>query len=80
MATAMQVQDGATVLPELLSAPELAEYVGVPLSTIYHWRSRGRGPHGFRVGKQVRFRASDVAAWLEDLERREAPGGAGELT
>ena len=59
-----------TGLPELIGPRELAGYLGVPVSTIYHWRARGIGPHGFRVGKRVRFRAADVAAWLN--ERREA--------
>ena len=52
-------------LPELLSVRELASYLGVPVSTLYLWRSRGRGPGGFRMGKQLRYRATDVGAWLE---------------
>ncbi len=52
-------------LPDLLSVAELAEYLHVPVSTIYHWRSKQQGPHGFRVGKRLCFRAADVAQWLE---------------
>jgi excisionase family DNA binding protein len=59
-------------LPELLSVGELAEYLNVPLSTIYLWRVRGEGPPGFKVGKQVRYRVADVAEWLE-TQRGEAP-------
>lgn len=50
----------------LLSAQELADYLDVPLKTIYAWRYRGRGPRGFRVGRHVRFRWSDVQRWVSE--------------
>jgi excisionase family DNA binding protein len=62
----------ANPLPELLTAPQLARYLGVPLSTVYHWRSKREGPPGFRVGKRLQFRAADVAAWLEAKESASA--------
>jgi excisionase family DNA binding protein len=40
----------------LLSVEELADYLEVPVKTIYTWRHRNTGPKGFRVGKHVRFR------------------------
>jgi len=49
----------------LLTVNELAEYLAVPLATIYGWRYRGIGPVGFRVGRHVRFRLSDVERWIE---------------
>jgi excisionase family DNA binding protein len=49
----------------LLTVKELAEYLAVPLGTIYGWRYRGIGPVGFRVGRHVRFRLSDVERWIE---------------
>jgi excisionase family DNA binding protein len=49
----------------LLSVPELAEYLGVPVSTLYLWRTQGVGATGFRVGKQLRYRVDDVVAWLK---------------
>lgn len=54
-----------TRLPNLLSVVELAEYLGVPVSTIHYWRGTEQGPPGFKIGKQLRFRAVDVARWLE---------------
>ncbi|MBA2640483.1 MAG: helix-turn-helix domain-containing protein, partial [Nocardioidaceae bacterium] len=30
----------------LLTLPEVADYLGVPLQTVYAWRSRGDGPRG----------------------------------
>ncbi|MGA7271806.1 MAG: helix-turn-helix domain-containing protein [Acidimicrobiia bacterium] len=50
----------------LLTVHELAEYLGVPVTTIYAWRYRREGPPGFRVGKYVRYRWSDVQEWIQD--------------
>jgi predicted DNA-binding transcriptional regulator AlpA len=52
-------------LPDLLSASELAAYLGVPVSTLYYWRGKGGGPKGFKLGKRVVYRAADVATWLD---------------
>lgn len=52
-------------LPALLTVPELAAYLNVPVSTIYHWRHKQHGPSALRVGKRLCFRAEDVAEWLE---------------
>lgn len=48
----------------LLSPQELADYLKVPVKSVYRWRVEGTGPAGMRVGKHVRFRLSDVDAWL----------------
>ena len=53
-------------LPSLLSVPELADYLGVPVSTIHYWRGKREGPPGFKVGKRLCFRADDVARWLTE--------------
>jgi len=45
---------------------EVAAYLGVPVQTIYQWRTRGYGPPGTRIGKHVRFRPADVEAWVAD--------------
>jgi excisionase family DNA binding protein len=50
----------------LLSVQELADYLEVPVKTIYTWRYRSRGPKGFRVGKHLRFRWHDVQTWVAD--------------
>ena len=49
----------------LLTLPQVAEQLGVPLGTVYAWRTRGLGPRGVRVGKYVRVRQSDLDAWVE---------------
>lgn len=50
----------------LLGPDEVAAFLGVPLRTIYRWRSRHEGPRGYRVGRHVRYRLDDVERWLED--------------
>ena len=52
-------------LDRLLTVEELAEYLGVPVATIYTWRHRREGPPGFRVGKHLRYRSSDVDQWIQ---------------
>jgi len=50
----------------LMTLPEVAEQLAVPLGTLYSWRTRGLGPRGVRVGKHVRVSRDDLAAWLEE--------------
>ncbi len=49
----------------LLTTAEVAGYLGVPVATVYAWNSRRLGPKRFRVGKYVRYRRTDVDAWLD---------------
>lgn len=55
----------------LLTPTDLAEYLGVPLKTLYQWRYRGVGPPAVRVGRYLRYRRADVEVWLEKQERDE---------
>ncbi len=61
-----------TDFESILSLSELAALLGVTAQTIYDLRSQGRGPHGFRIGRQLKFRASEVDAWLRRLEEGDA--------
>lgn len=49
----------------LMTPIDLATYLGVPLATVYAWRSRGQGPTGERIGKHLRYRRADVESWLD---------------
>jgi excisionase family DNA binding protein len=53
-------------LDQLLTVDDLAEYLDVPVATVYAWRHRHNGPPGFRVGRHLRFRWSDVERWIDD--------------
>ncbi len=52
----------------VLTLSELAAHLAVSVQTLYDLRSKGRGPRGFRVGRELRFRLSEVDAWLVRLE------------
>jgi excisionase family DNA binding protein len=60
------MEQGETSLPVLLDVAQLAEYLGVPVSTIHYWRSQSQGPPALKVGRRLRFRVIDVVRWLED--------------
>ena len=66
-----------SVLDPLLSINELAEYLGVPIKTIYEWRQYGCGPVGIRMGRHLKFAVSDVRAWLDE-KRESQPGRSSE--
>lgn len=57
--------DGMEQRHRLLTVEELADYLAVPVATLYQWRYRKEGPTGFRVGRHVRYRWSEVEAWIE---------------
>lgn len=50
---------------------EVAAQLSVSTQAIYDLRCKGRGPTGFRVGRQLRFRQSEIEAWLGRLERED---------
>lgn len=49
----------------LATAQEVADYLGVPLNTLYMWRHRSKGPRMRRVGRHLRARWVDVERWLD---------------
>jgi len=49
----------------LLTTKGLSAYLGVPVATLKQWRREGTAPRAYRVGRQLRYRRSDVDAWLE---------------
>ena len=57
---------------DLLTITEAAELLRTPVATQRYWRHLGSGPHGFRLGRRVVYRRTDVDAWLN-----QQAGGAG---
>lgn len=53
---------------EWLTADQVvARYKLKSKDTLYLLRSRGRGPKGYRFGKELRFKVSDLRVWEEQL-------------
>lgn len=51
-----------------LTIDQVAEYIGVPVRTVYNWRNTGRsggGPPAYRIGRQLRYKQTDVDTWIE---------------
>ena len=51
-----------------MTLTELAAYLSVSNQALDDLRSQGRGPRGFRVGRRLRFRMSEIEAWLARME------------
>jgi excisionase family DNA binding protein len=60
----------------LLTARQVADLLGFAPGTIVDWAEAGKIP-GFRIGGRLRFRPSEVEAWLEERrapeEKRQPP-------
>lgn len=52
-------------LDPLWTVEDVSHYLGVPVNTLYAWRSQGRGPDARRLGRHLRYRESDVRAWVD---------------
>jgi excisionase family DNA binding protein len=60
------------LLAPVVTLSQLAAQLGVTVQTLYDLRSQGRGPRGFRVGRELRFRVSEIDAWLAGMEDDDA--------
>lgn len=59
------------MLSKLMTTQEVADHLRVPVATLYQWRLRGAGPAALRVGRHLRYRSTDVEAWLRAQETPE---------
>ena len=50
---------------KLLTPQDLADYLDVPIKTLYAWRYRKEGPPSYRIGRHLRYRPSDVEQWID---------------
>lgn len=60
------------LIEPVITLSHLAMQLGVSIQTLYDLRTQGRGPRGFRVGREIRFRVSEVESWLGHLEAEDA--------
>ena len=52
-------------LDKYLSTKEAATLLGIQPNTLEIWRCKGRGPLFVKLGGPVRYRLSDLNAWIE---------------
>lgn len=50
---------------------DVADFLGVPVQTLYQWRSHRCGPPAYRVGKHLRYLPAEVMDWLREQTGRE---------
>ena len=66
----------SSTLDPVLTLSQLATQLGVSVQTLYDLRCQGRGPRGFRVGRELRFRVSEIDAWIrQNAETKYHPVG-----
>ena len=53
-----------TTVERLWTVEDVAEYLGLSVRTLYHWRVKGKGPAGTRIGKHIRYVPEDVKTWF----------------
>lgn len=58
--------------PQLLTVEQVEAEYGFPVATLYGWRHRGTGPASARLGVRVRYRRSDIEAWITGRIEAEA--------
>jgi len=61
---------------QLLTLPEVAARLRVPVNTIRWWRQRGTGPSFFKVGRRLVTTAGDLRTWIEEQKSGRGPHAA----
>jgi predicted DNA-binding transcriptional regulator AlpA len=54
----------------LWRAEDVAEYLRVPIKTLYKWRLEKHGPPCARIGKHLRYVPEEVVAWVDSCKQR----------
>lgn len=61
-------------LEPMPSTSHLATYLGVAPQAIYDVRSEGRGPRSVKVGRELRYRVSEIRARLDRMQESAGTG------
>ncbi len=56
--------------PAMWSAEDLAQFLKVPVATVYQWNHKGTGPRAAKIGKHLRYSVEDVEAWVNERSAR----------
>ena len=56
----------APPVSRLWGVNDVSEYLGVPVATLYQWRTRCEGPPAMRIGRHLRYEPSAVVDWVHE--------------
>jgi predicted DNA-binding transcriptional regulator AlpA len=62
----------SAVREKLLTPEQVAAWLQVRVELLYKWRYSRCGPPSLKIGRYVRYREVDVAAWIEEQSRASA--------
>ncbi|EAQ10945.1 AlpA family transcriptional regulator [Maritimibacter alkaliphilus HTCC2654] len=54
-----------TAQDKFLDTAQAAHYLGYSMSTLETWRCESMGPKYYKLHRRVRYKQSDLDAWLE---------------
>lgn len=60
--------------PILMGYEDVSNLLGVPINTLKDYRAKGKGPRSAVIGGKVKYRRSDVLAWIDDCFQESARG------
>jgi predicted DNA-binding transcriptional regulator AlpA len=66
--------DVSRSMESLLNEHDVARITGLSVASVRRWRLLRQGPKYLKIGAAVRYKADDIAAWLEAC-----PSGGGAL-
>jgi len=61
----VSVEPAAQPASDVMTADQVAEFLGVDRTTVYDFAARGVIPHQ-RLGKRLLFRRGGIVAWLDE--------------
>ncbi len=53
---------------KLMTQAQVKEITGLADSTLEQWRLKGKGPKFIKLGRLVRYRTSDLQAYIDGLQ------------
>jgi excisionase family DNA binding protein len=61
----MQLAINGTDPDSLVTEVQAAKFLNISIRTLQAWRIKLAGPRFVRVGRAIRYRRSDLIAWIE---------------
>jgi hypothetical protein len=58
--------DAPHSVSDLMTIAEAADHLRTPVATLRYWRHVGAGPAGFRLGRRLVYRRTDLDCWISE--------------